>query len=1145
MKNYENIYMFTPCNEGLKIRFTSANDIRREYCCTLFPDCNRNLVYTKEQLEKMQLFAFRPVILAGLTPKYSLDLHCVAGHSGYGRFAVTSQGESFWLDECADISAEYKNGEMHYSVVLDKTNETVKISILPADSFAGTVICADCENLNDDTEIYFVHGGFLGADTQGQYVLPYSPNACYNNFVSINQKDGFAEISIKKTDYDVVFEKIEPYIIKEELKSDSSAWKKIENFEQKIAVYAETPLFIAHPDLLSKFSKDLISGYKTAKNGLVCTKLGNGKKNYIAVGKGENIKTENISRIYELSHAKNLEISGGLYVNSASEEFNGSVKMAAASTEGIFGDNVYLHGAVSWRNGYIGWRTLYGPLAFGKFAQSKKHIENHLEHSFIKNDADKGGFVHMIEWSDRCNEVLFYNMAETFIDQTKRYWEFTGDKDFARKLLPVVKDCIDRQERRLKPDTEQLFENSVNTWISDGHWTIFGQCTQSSAYMYNMYRLAADLSESEDEKAHFEKTAQKVKEDMHRVLWQKEKGVFAYAKDKRGNCLLHTEPELPDIYHPAEFGVTDKYENYSMLYWAEQNLPFETADNGAKLYWSSNWHPNSEDSYTHSTFELALSEELNLALIYFGLGMCEKGYELFKGAYMSQYCGRDDGIFDHDDDKYLSKGYPPTLKTTAGDLYCHLTTNGTPRRNSQFSDTISMYGRTVLEGLLGIKPRFNKNEIEIIPCLPKELLPIEVKTAFADYTYKKGEGEISFEYKIHRENCKAKIGFFIEPSEILAVKLNGKSLDYSTEAFFGRILVTVSLENACCGRLTVDYKLKDLSFENEIISVRSGEEISLDFAEEEIMQLLDFQSVLQKCEISGGKISATVGGTNENAVFFLKIRLGNTEYIRPVKLKIQAECQNTRNLFLSPEKEFGKNLKFKTICMDNLFNASSPDEVLEKVISTALPLPKEYSQVNIGYYKDQLCQGNKQNPALVMSDERWKSLVNSQNTVVTGEGIPFLSNKTGNYMAAATLSASAYPEKIVIPANCSGKALYLLVTGITFPMQSHVENARVIINYQSGKTEEFPLVSPFDIGDMWFTFWGRYHDTAGAGFENLAGNHGEMSSKGLDLTKSIPTDTEAHILRFKLKENETVETVEFKIIANDVVFAVMGLTFLE
>ena len=134
---------------------------------------------------------------------------------------------------------------------------------------------------------------------------------------------------------------------------------------------------------------------------------------------------------------------------------------------------------------------------------------------------------------------------------------------------------------------------------------------------------------------------------------------------------------------------------------------------------------------------------------------------------------------------------------------------------------------------------------------------------------------------------------------------------------------------------------------------------------------------------------------------------------------------------------------------------------------------------------------------------------------------------------------------MLMPVDKCGRAVYLLITGITLPMQSHVENLRIIIRYEDGIAEEHPLYNPDGIGDMWFTKFERYHDTPANGFENIGTGRGALSSAGLDLTKPIATDLEAHILRFHLRRDVRVKEIEMRIIANDVIFGLMGVTLLQ
>ena len=102
------------------------------------------------------------------------------------------------------------------------------------------------------------------------------------------------------------------------------------------------------------------------------------------------------------------------------------------------------------------------------------------------------------------------------------------------------------------------------------------------------------------------------------------RGVFAEYQDTLGCQLLHPEPELPTLYHSAEFGAADPSQIYQMLHWADTHLGIENTAGGGKQYWSSRWYPNMQRSYTHSTYEMAYAEELNFALTHYLAGQADE-----------------------------------------------------------------------------------------------------------------------------------------------------------------------------------------------------------------------------------------------------------------------------------------------------------------------------------------------------------------------------------------------------------------------------------------------------------------------------------------------------------------------------------------
>ena len=158
--------------------------------------------------------------------------------------------------------------------------------------------------------------------------------------------------------------------------------------------------------------------------------------------------------------------------------------------------------------------------------------------------------------------------------------------------------------------------------------------------MLGAHDFLADLARRlSHDPAPFEERARSIRAAMQQKLWQPRAGVFAEYLDTRGERLLHPEPELPTIYHTAEFGAADPVQVYEMLHWVDTHLRHETTPNGGTLVWSSNWFPNRGRSYTHSTFEMAYGEELNLALTHYLVGQADDAYAIIRATLCGIFNG--------------------------------------------------------------------------------------------------------------------------------------------------------------------------------------------------------------------------------------------------------------------------------------------------------------------------------------------------------------------------------------------------------------------------------------------------------------------------------------------------------------------------
>ncbi len=227
--------------------------------------------------------------------------------------------------------------------------------------------------------------------------------------------------------------------------------------------------------------------------------------------------------------------------------------------------------------------------------------------------------------------------------------------------------------------------------------------------------------------------------------------------------------------------------------------------------------------------------------------------------------------------------------------------------------------------------------------------------------------------------------------------------------------------------------------------------------------------------------------------------------------------------------------------LSDLFNASVTD-LLGRVAKASPPPPPPALEVNHAYWKDHITNRvDPHNP----SDAAWRQKIGPDQIGWTCDGIPFQSPKQGRNIAVVT-RAGGFPAKIEVPLRTGGRELYLMLSGMTFPPQSHVVNVRIVLYYAEGAEQAVDLVSPFDIGDCWGTWLWRFHDTAANGFENLGGRFGPPGSSAAgDLTRPIAVDTEAHLVKIPLQQGRVLRAFGVEAVANDVIFGLMGASILK
>ncbi len=1085
----------------------------------LYPPADKSLVWTEAERAKFPQCGFRPLVVAYNEPRFLFDFHSAGGLLGHLFIGLTSEaGTSKWLHQWADLDVRYVDGRMDY-VVSDPgfPGVEVRLEAVALARSAGLIVKVAVKGLDAPARLTWAYGGASGFFTNyamTDLAFSFAPAQCAKDRIQWIGNRFELHRSFDKSDS--IMEQVfaAPRFIPD--------WQAViqggDSWTSKTGC-GDPNAFATCPSALSRATEWHSTRSDAQANRVAVAEVELTREGYIVIGMGGDIEEaiRHPKQAWEAALGRNKSIASRVCTQTPDPHLDAAARMMLFATEGTWGDSTVMHGGWSWRFGYLGWRGWYGMTCSGCTDRIQRAIRNFVSLGLVKKGDDAGALTSLLDTPGG----VFYNMNEVFLDHVRHYFDYTNDLELMREIFPILKGIVEWEGRRLQPGNEFLYENALNTWISDSHWYIQGQCAQASAYMLGAHRFLANLARrlGEDPKP-FEERAEAIRAAMQKKLWMPREGVFAEYVDTRAAKLLHRQPELPTIYHSAEFGAADQFQIYEMLHWADTNLGTEAAPGGGKQFWSSNWFPNSGRSYTHSTHEMAYAEELNFALTNYLGGRADEAYSILR----STLCGIFNG-------------------PTPGGLSCHSFADGRQRANDEFADAISMWMRTVTEGLFGIAPKLPDGYVQLTPQFPSEWSEASIKTPLFSYKWRRNPEGTSIEWESVERNL-VHLRLPLQASQVDRVTVDGKEKPFRVEPGIGVSWLVVETEPGRRGNITATYVSANARVTSEQC-VKRNTDYELSLPNARITDFRDTQRILANPTLRDGVLRGAVQCDPGPGLLFVLSGKKECETWLPVSLRIEGEApKQMPAVWAAPRLPDRDLARWNLIDLKSAYN-STILEALGKVSKEATPPPPGASTVGFDYWKDHLGARHHGDPVQVPSDAAWRAKVGADSVAWTTDGIPFKTAKEGPNIGIVT-QAGAFPTTIEFPVNASGKTLYLMLSGMSFPTQSYVPNLRVTLEYENGDTDSKDLVSPIDIGDCWSTWCGRWHDTAANGFENLGGRFGPAgSSQVQDITKPVNVDTEAHLVAFDLRPGALLKSVRLDAVANDVIFGVMGATVLR
>jgi hypothetical protein len=767
-----------------------------------------------------------------------------------------------------------------------------------------------------------------------------------------------------------------------------------------------------------------------------------------------------VKYLKEQIHSKKSAVT----INTPDSMLNQTVPSTILAMDASWHKNTFYHGAHAYHAPFLGWRNWYGPTVIGWHERVKTAIEANF--SGIKKDAPgkesvwydggnrpdldhEGSQYHQIKNSSGFIPAILgandiYNMQEVAIDMLLHYLERTGDLELAKALFEDIKGVLDWEERILDPDGDGLYQNFLNTWISDGHSYNGGGCAQASAYNYHANLMIAKVAKKlgYPDKV-FKERAEKILKSIQDTLWIPSKGVIAEFIDTIGNKLIHPSPELATIYLSIDCGVADMFQAYRMLRFTETELCNEkTLNRQGRLVYSSNWYPKK-----YSTCGIFSAENIHLSLAYFKIGLKEKGLEILDAVVDAYFMGKNPGLASH---VLTAHGV-----SDGGDL--------------DFSDVSSMYLRLIVEGLFGIRFHLLDETIEIAPGFPSDW-------THADITLK----DISLDY--HRNGCQEEFVIYCErkaykkiklpmrSTKIESVLLNDVPVKYKIEAAVNNCFLVVETEITGTVRLQVTHGNKavpaDISVSNnkmqtEVKAEPGNHTVFIRVKEDQYDAWMAVDSVLENKTVIAGRIS-----TGKNTIHKFEA-LDISQYFNSAIMEL-----HTLEYRTPPPKGYSIGARLNgRYAWDWNQGGHNAVKVDDTALRRAAPA-KQIRNPNLSSCMHrQISKSDVSRVAttsLTRNNKKLKSIIDKleegRGVFYSPSGIGFSTPAKGSNVACASIWDN-FPTSIEIPLKGKASELAVFFIGVTNPMQSRVENARFTVTYLDGSTETVSLVNPDNFDD--------------------------------------------------------------------------------
>ena len=681
--------------------------------------------------------AFR--VDAGDKPEFSLY---VPGRGGNLRIGIKTTAGVKWLNDADRVITRYHAGSMIYEIKDSQLMDIreLRLTVLPLSGTKGVIVRAEMNSVGRPVELVWAFGGANGMKGRRNGDIGCEREPVAEFFQLKPEQCAGSEFTIATNTFTL---RTKTAMIAGVASAgaalavgDAKLWGHPEKlFADPKPAGSETgapfPLLVGRIPL--PHNQPVFLAFQPAGDGVV------------------NLRDEDLEAAFIAAEKHRQSIAERVVVETPDDFINAAAAALNVAADGVWDEQQqsFMHGAVAWRNRLLGWRGPYAGDALGWHERTAAHLAGFAKQQNTNPipeklpPADASANLSRSEAALHSNGNLgknHYDMNLVAMDALFRHLLWTGDREFAERMWPVIERHLAWERRLFRrefgPDKLPLYEGYACIWASDDLAYNGGGAANSSAYNLYHNRMAARVAHwLGKDTTPYEREAELIGMAMRQYLWLSREGCFAEWKDLLGLQLVHPNGGLWTFYHTLDSEVPTPMEAWQMSRFVDTQFPripvwssgfnrsasatepdrlkagLQAEEADCFTLPTTTWMP-----YTWSLNNVVMAEAMHTSLAYWQAGRADAAFPLFKGAALdSMFTG-------------LCPGNVGLC--TANDAY-----RGESQRD--FADGVGATSRALVEGLFGIKPDPIAGELQIKPGFPVQWAHASIRHPDFSFSFKR------------------------------------------------------------------------------------------------------------------------------------------------------------------------------------------------------------------------------------------------------------------------------------------------------------------------------------------------------------------------------------------------------------------------